>query len=380
MTIDLYVWKAPTAHDPVLADILLQEHLQGSSRLQPSDDLERFSDDVAARFADLELERSDRLVVLHLSEEAPDDLLQAIPTLAWERDLVLYDPRASRVQARRHIPPAPFPTRTIARGVVAALIGGGIAAVAYIASIPLLSGLLIAVGGLVAVFGLITIPLSLADWRRSHRPDVDTRVPQPIARFVPPPEPEPEPEEDPTELATPTARIVALREALRRAGWRVVDGGPVFGPPIALSQRYPPLPAAYVEFVDGLLGCVSPDDTAWFLTRHDFTGRSDSAYHWDEWERMMLEVDTEDERPTTRAFWDHHLPILHTVGGDLGYVALAVVDSGPERAWGPVRQAFGPDWDGMVDVSPSFESFIATLERKLEAPDPARAIDDWLLL
>ena len=95
---------------------------------------------------------------------------------------------------------------------------------------------------------------------------------------------------------------------------------------------------------------------------------------------MMLEIDSLEQRSTTRAFWDQHLPILLTVGGDLGYLALALVGDGPERSWGPVRQAFGPDFDEPTDVSPSFEAFLTTLERKLEAPDAGRAVADWLLL
>jgi hypothetical protein len=355
MTIDLFVWKAPMAHDPVLAGILLQDHLDGASRFEPSPDLERFTDELTGRFPDVVLERTEGLVVVHLSEEAPDALLEAVPTLAWQHDLVLFDPRADMVQAQRHIPPAPFPRRGLVRAIVAAFVGLAIAVVAYLASIPLLSGVLIVIGGFIVVLAL-------------------------IARSVPPPEPEPEPEEDPSEVATPTAGMVALRDGLRRAGWSVVDGGPPFGPPRVLAERYPPLPAAYVEFVDGLVECAIRDETAWFLARHDFTGRSGSGYRWNEYERMMLSIDSPEERATTMAFWDQHLPILLTVGGDLGYLALALVGSGPERTWGPVRQAFGPDFDMPTDVSPSFEAFLTTLEQKLEGPDAERALADWLLL
>jgi hypothetical protein len=320
------------------------------------------------------------LIVLHVREDAPDALLEAIPRLAWDHDLVLFDPRAGRVQARLHIPPAPFPARALVRGVIAGLIGLAIAAAAYVASIPLLSGVLIVVGGFILVLALVTLPVIGADWRRSHRPTEGDRVPQPIVRHVPAPEPEPEPEDDPPGVAIASGRSLALRESLRDAGWKVVDGGPVFGPPGVLAARYPPLPAAYLAFVDGLLECVSPDDTAWFLVRHDFTGRSGSGYRWDEYERMMLEVDEPDERPVTRSFWDRHLPILLTVGGDLGYLALALVDSGSDRSWGPVRQAFGPDFDSPTDLSPSFGSFLATLEQKLREADPGRAVADWLLI
>jgi hypothetical protein len=380
MTIDLFVWKAPMAHDPVLAGILLQDHLDGASRFEPSPDLERFTDELTGRFPDVVLERTEGLVVVHLSEEAPDALLEAVPTLAWQHDLVLFDPRADMVQAQRHIPPAPFPRRGLVRAIVAAFVGLAIAVVAYLASIPLLSGVLIVIGGFIVVLALITLPAIVADWRRSHRPTEDARIPHPIARSVPPPEPQPEPEEDPSEVATPTAGMVALREGLRRAGWSVVDGGPPFGPPRVLAERYPPLPTAYVEFVDGLVECVIRDETAWFLARHDFTGRSGSGYRWNEYERMMLSIDSPEERATTMAFWDQHLPILLTVGGDLGYLALALVGSGPGRTWGPVRQAFGPDFDMPTDVSPSFEAFLTTLEQKLEGPDAERALADWLLL
>jgi hypothetical protein len=403
MTIDLYVWKAPLVHVPFLAEELLHEHRAGSTRLEPHPDLLAFADQLVARFPEASreaaslaahatggawsapIERSDRLVVLHLSETAPDvlldELLAAIPTLAWEYDLVLFDPRAARVQARWHIPPAPFPARDASRATIAGLVGAGLIVVASRAAIPVLSGGLIFIGGFVVVLALISLPALVVAWRRSQRPTVDSRPPQPIDRVVPLPDPAPpiEPEDDPPEIAIPNERIV-LREGLRRAGWKVVDGGPVFGPPRVLQERYPPLPELYVAFVAGLIECVSPDETAWFLARGDFTGRSESGFRWDECERMMREADTLEEPPATRAFWDRHLPIFLTVGGDYGYLALALVGSGAAPAWGPVRQGFAPDWDEPTEVSPSFAAFLTTLERKLAAKDLQRAVNDWLLI
>jgi hypothetical protein len=46
MTVDLFVWKLPTAHEPVLAGSLLEEHLQGPSRFEPSPQLVRFAEEM----------------------------------------------------------------------------------------------------------------------------------------------------------------------------------------------------------------------------------------------------------------------------------------------------------------------------------------------
>jgi hypothetical protein len=104
MTFDVHAWRAPSAHDPVLAEVLVRQHLEGTSRLVASSDLARVAQELTARFPGASIEGSDRLVVVHVGDDAPDELLEAIPALAWERDLVLSAPPDAETRQYREAP------------------------------------------------------------------------------------------------------------------------------------------------------------------------------------------------------------------------------------------------------------------------------------
>jgi hypothetical protein len=76
-----------------------------------------------------------------------------------------------------------------------------------------------------------------------------------------------------------------------------------------LRVRYPVLPQSLTEFLAGLKVCANVEQTAWFLCQDDFAGCGDSAWHWDEFERMLLEwAETGQERNAVVAFWNSHFP------------------------------------------------------------------------
>jgi hypothetical protein len=175
MSMDLYVWKRPLVTDEDEATRLIE--LDDESVFEPSADLERFYAELLERFpppesfTDVELETaeipwadspegSDRLVWLSIRWSAKGEHLDAIVELAREYDLVLYDPQGPSF----HSPADPgddepyVPTLgEYARGALLTCIGVLLMVVAWKASIPVLSWIVIFVGGfvtLVAVFSL----------------------------------------------------------------------------------------------------------------------------------------------------------------------------------------------------------------------------------
>src|SRR4051812_21019904 len=90
---------------------------------------------------------------------------------------------------------------------------------------------------------------------------------------------------------TMTDNYRAALDALAAAGWTVRErtSDTVLSPadvwPAPLRQRYPVIPADLTNFVARVEACVSPDESAWFLSARDYAGTSDAAFAWNEWER-----------------------------------------------------------------------------------------------
>lgn len=72
--------------------------------------------------------------------------------------------------------------------------------------------------------------------------------------------------------------------------------------------------------------CANVEQTAWFLCQDDFAGCGDSAWHWDEFERMLLEwAKTGQERNAVVAFWNSHFPFLLSVRTGYAFLRCAWV-------------------------------------------------------
>jgi hypothetical protein len=126
--------------------------------------------------------------------------------------------------------------------------------------------------------------------------------------------------------------------ALERAGWRVERAAERRTLPAEISKRYPDIPALAVEFIEQVDRCVRGDEACWFLAAADFSGTAaDSAYAWDEWERMGLEDAGEGYAKEVRDFWNRHLPILLSVEGDYLFLAIDVDKS--SKTFGSVVEA-----------------------------------------
>jgi hypothetical protein len=184
MSMDLYVWKAPRVTETDDAQRLITS--EDESVFEPSADLERFYAELLAvfpppeAFTEEELEDnpipwadspegSDRLVWLSIRWSANDGDLDTIVDLARRYDLVLYDPQGPSF----HSPPdenedaAYGPTiGEHVRGVLLAAFGVLLALLAWKASIPVVSWILIFVGGFITlVAGGTTLAIAYEAWR-----------------------------------------------------------------------------------------------------------------------------------------------------------------------------------------------------------------------
>ncbi|MFK4728067.1 hypothetical protein ROT00_00095 [Agromyces mediolanus] len=110
-------------------------------------------------------------------------------------------------------------------------------------------------------------------------------------------------------------------DALRRAGW-------VYGPPLddqrPVPRRLLGFPAAFGAWSVSFSRLSNADDDVWFLSVEDYLGTSESAFAWNEFERLSLEAAAGPEQAAAvTAFWAGHLPFLHSVRDDYEYLAIA---------------------------------------------------------
>ena len=113
-------------------------------------------------------------------------------------------------------------------------------------------------------------------------------------------------------------------ENLARAGWKAERLPRRRRVPREILTRYPGMPSDYREFIEWIRNVDSPDDKAWFVTSSIFSGTTDCAYAWNEWEKQSLEA-AEANRPLAkriRKFWDRYLPVVMTVKSGYAYFAL----------------------------------------------------------
>ena len=146
-------------------------------------------------------------------------------------------------------------------------------------------------------------------------------------------------------------------------GWQVERGGPSeIELPKDIRERYPKISSEWVEFLAQVKSCVTPDEKAWFLC---LDGTADSAFKWNEMEKMSLVEGDDDYNEPIIAFWDKHLPIALSVRDDYAYYALKVNDD-----FGTVVSSFEPYFEEPSPVAPSLEQFLeAIMSGKIDFGD-----------
>ncbi len=184
VSMDLYVWKHPFTTDEDEAQRLITH--EDESVFGPSAELERFYAELMELFPPPEAftveeqeqnpvpwadspHGSDRLVWLSIRWSAKGEDLDAIVELARKHDLVLYDPQGpsfhSPADENEGVPSVPT-VGSYVRGVLLAAFGLVLAVLAWKASIPVLSWIVIFAGGFVAFVAMsTTLAVAVQDWR-----------------------------------------------------------------------------------------------------------------------------------------------------------------------------------------------------------------------
>jgi hypothetical protein len=206
---DLYVWKSPRDLDETRAHAIVGDWLKAGA--DPASAPFEASDDVAWFYRELMEERPRldavcdavytpgrvpvwlsqddpppaHVVALRLSPETSRESIDSIFGLATKYDLVLFD----AVNHRVHQPlaemaayaSATFWPRGAIRAAVAGGAGGILAVLAWIASVPLLSGVVVLAGGFMFLMAIITfVHEARVPWRgrRSREEDPTSRSPR----------------------------------------------------------------------------------------------------------------------------------------------------------------------------------------------------------
>ncbi len=100
--------------------------------------------------------------------------------------------------------------------------------------------------------------------------------------------------------------------------------------PKELQHRYKSIPHDLKYLLSNLGHCISPDEKTWFLTKGEIEGESESAFSWNEIEKMSLETAEGDSEWTEqiKEFWDCNIPFVLSVRDGYSYYALQLKSDG----------------------------------------------------
>jgi len=144
---------------------------------------------------------------------------------------------------------------------------------------------------------------------------------------------------------------------LQEAGWTREQPRPTED---TLPSALRTAPETMIRWVSSFSKMSSSDDTVWFLSRDDYSARTDSAFAWNELEQMSIQAaTTDDEAIAVSRFWQRHLPILLSVRH--GYEYLAVRDDGA------VVHGTEPEFEDAVVVFSHFDDLLRYIITRPEA-------------
>ena len=148
-----------------------------------------------------------------------------------------------------------------------------------------------------------------------------------------------------------------LKNALERLtahGWRCTFAQPTELHP-TITARYPWLPEDVVGTTRKITKATEEGERTWLLTAADYNGNSDSAFAWNEWEKITLDAAASDmdEITSIKRFWDNHFPVAMSVESDYGYYAL--------KKDGSIVFGVGPDFEEPEAYASDYLSFLMKL-------------------
>lgn len=112
-----------------------------------------------------------------------------------------------------------------------------------------------------------------------------------------------------------------------------------------------PMPGSYVEFLSSFSTLSNGSDDVWFLSLEDYLGRSQSAFSWNEFKTMSLDVaDSEEAAARIEEFWNRYIPIAMMTGGHYAYLGIDTVS-------GAVVHGEEPEFEQVSTVSDCIDDF-----------------------
>lgn len=166
-----------------------------------------------------------------------------------------------------------------------------------------------------------------------------------------------------------------MLQQLAVADWEVVRRSEENGVamPGGVITRYTELPPDYLHFVSLFDKCVHPAGDAWFLGLPDFSGSSDAAFKWDEFERQSLEAAEGDDlwQQEIRQYWDEVLPIALSVRSGYAYLGLRLSASD----FGSILMGREPEFEEARRLAPSFHDLCTIIVEHLNGREHENLAD-----
>lgn len=145
--------------------------------------------------------------------------------------------------------------------------------------------------------------------------------------------------------------ISGATASLQEAGWTCVGPLP---PADMLPGPLLTAPDTVIRWACSFSLLTNTDETVWFVSREDYSGRADSAFAWNELEQLSAEAAMSDqEAAAVSEFWKRHIPILLSVRH--GYEYLAVRDDGA------IVHGSEPAFEETVVVFPRFGDLLNSI-------------------
>lgn len=121
----------------------------------------------------------------------------------------------------------------------------------------------------------------------------------------------------------------------------------------SVSERYQNIPVQYRVFLAKFKSIVSPDQTTWFLCEDDYNGTSETAFCWNEFEKLSLDAATGDnawEKEITM-WWDNNFPIILSVRGSYSFYAI-------DMSSHAIVKGTEPEFEEARKIASNFEEFL----------------------
>jgi len=169
--------------------------------------------------------------------------------------------------------------------------------------------------------------------------------------------------------------IESFVAAAKSKQWQISLGDPQdVELPDAITNRYARIPEDYLEFLSRTSLCCNQPSNAWFFCVDDYKRRDEEGWHWNDYEKMSLDVCDGDEElaEDIEEFWNDHFPIAYAVHSGHAYLALSV---SPDD-FGAVFYGYGPEFEEASRVCDTFPDFLSNLTNFLSGAESVEYKDE----